>query len=195
MQILLAVTLIVLFVALIVLVANHAGDIKPPHEEAGRYGEHVITKRIQTVLKEDDFLLTNVNVEYNGRPAELDNLIVNKYGVFIIEAKNFSGTLYGGENDYEWEKIHYSAAGEAYRKTVRNPISQVKREVDILARYLRSYGVSVWVEGYAMIYGADSPVDSDYMLYTPADIDRAIHTPKKQRLNAKTVESIKNLLS
>lgn len=195
MQILLAVTLIVLFIALIVLVANHAGDIKPPHEEAGRYGEHVITKRIQTVLKDDDLLFTNINIDYEGKATELDNLIVNKYGVFIIEAKNFSGTLYGEEDDYEWEKIHFSAAGEPYRKTVKNPIKQVKREVYILANYLRYYGVSAWVDGYAMIYGADSPVDSDYMLYTPADIDRAIHTPKKQRLNAKTVESIKNLLS
>ena len=183
------------FIAVIALVAGRAGDMEPPHEAAGRYGEQVITERIKTVLKEDDFLLTNVNVEYNGKPAELDNLIVNKYGVFIIEAKYYSGTLYGEEDDSKWEKIHFSAAGEPYRKTVRNPISQVKREVDVLARYLRSYGVSVWVEGYAMIYGADSPVDSDYMLYTTADIDRAIHTPKKQRLNAKTVESIKNLLS
>lgn len=189
-----------LIIALIVVVVAIAlkldgFTIESPHKAAGRRGERAATMRIKTVLREDDVLLTNVSISYDGRPAELDNVIVNKYGVFIIEVKNYSGRLSGFEDDYEWRKVHISDAGNPYVKTVKNPIKQVKREIYILAKYLDYYGVSVWVDGYAMILGAESPVDSKYMLSSLADIDRAIHTPGKRRLTPNTVESIINLLN
>ena len=71
----------------------------------------------------------------------------------------------------------------------------MKREIYILAKYLDYYGVSVWVDGYAMILGASSPVDSKYVLSSAYDIDRAIHTPQKRHLNAATVDSVVKLLS
>lgn len=169
--------------------------IEPPHRAAGRQGEHIAARYISSVLREDDAYYTNVSIAFDGKPTELDNVIVNKFGVFIIEVKNYSGRLSGSEDDYEWTKVHFSDAGNPYYKTVRNPIKQVKREVYILAKYLDYYGVSVWVDGYAMIIGASSPVDSEYVLSSVGDIDHAIHTPGKKRLNSDTIESIKRLLS
>lgn len=189
-----------LFVALIIViiaVVSKSGGftIEPPHRTAGRRGERAATMRIKTVLREDDALLTNVSISYDGKPAELDNVIVNKYGVFIIEVKYYSGRLSGLEDDYKWTKVHISDGGNPYVKTVKNPIKQVKRETYILAKYLDYYGVSVWVDGYAMILGANSPVDSKYMLSSVADIDRAIHTSTKKRLTPNTIKSIINLLN
>ena len=57
---------------------------------------------IREVLNEDDRLFTNVNIECDGMSAELDNVIVNSYGVFIIETKNCKGRLYGNEDDYKF---------------------------------------------------------------------------------------------
>lgn len=194
-------TVIVLIIVIIIAViaiskSGGAGfTIEPPHRAAGRRGERVATRYIESVLREDDSLFTNVSISYDGRPAELDNVIVNKYGVFIIEVKNYSGCLSGAEDDYEWTKVHISDAGNPYYKAVKNPIKQVKREVYILAKYLDYYGVSVWVDGYAMILGASSPVDSGFILSSVADIDHAIHKPGKKRLNADTIDSIKKLLS
>ena len=186
---------IVLIIAIVYAVSKSGGiTIEPPQRRAGRRGEQYATMRIQSVLREEDALFTNVSISYEGRSAELDNVIVNKYGVFVIEVKNYSGHLSGSEDDYEWTKVHISDAGNPYYKTVKNPIKQVKREVYILAKYLDYYGVSVWVDGYAMILGASSPMDSEYILSSVADIDRAIHTPRKQRLNATTVDAVKRLL-
>ena len=185
-----------LIIVIIIAVSKSGGiTIEPPHRRAGRRGEQYATMRIQSVLREGDTLFTNISILYDGRPAELDNVIVNKYGVFIIEVKNYSGRLSGLEDDYEWTKVHISGAGNSYYKTVKNPIKQVKREVHILAKYLDYYGVSVWVDGYAMILGASSPVDSEYILSSVSDIDRAIHTPKKRQLNAATVNFVVKLLS
>ena len=169
--------------------------LTPEYKRVGIRGEETAARAIQSVLREGDRLYTNVSINYDGKPAELDNVIVNKYGVFIIEVKNYTGHIVGGEDDYEWQKYKTTDAGITYEKQVKNPIKQVKRQVFILACCLRYYGLNVWVSGYAILLHGNSPVRSEYMLTSIADIDRAIHTANRKMLDAKTVEEIEKLLS
>jgi len=167
----------------------------PEYKRVGIRGEEAAVRAIQSVLREGDRLFTNVSIEYDGKPAELDNVVVNKYGVFIIEVKNYTGYIVGDEDDYEWQKYKTTDAGNTYEKTVKNPIKQVKRQVYILARYLEYYGPKVWVRGYAILLHGNSPVQSEYVLTSIEDIDRAIHTVDRRMLDAKTVDKIAELLS
>ena len=82
-----------------------------------------------------------------------------------------------------------------YVKTVKNPIRQVKRQIYILARYLEYYGSRVWVHGYAILLHGNSPVRSEYVLTSKADIDHVIHTVDRRMLDTKTVDRIVELLS
>lgn len=168
---------------------------EPPERRAGRRGEAIAADVIRQVLRDDDYLLTNVRISIPEKETELDNVVVNKYGVFIIEVKNYRGKLVGNEDDYEWEKYKTTDAGNTYEKTVKNPIRQVKRQIHILAQYLKYYGVDVWVKGYVILLHRNSPVDSALVLDSVADIDRALHTPDRTRLDKKTVEKIVELLS
>ena len=187
---------IVLFIVIIIAVAASGGITSEVQiKAAGRRGEWAATERIKRVLRKGDTLLTNVSISFEGRPAELDNVIVNEFGIFIIEVKYYSGRLSGSEDDYEWRKVHISDAGNPYFKQVKNPIKQVKREVYILAKYLDQNGLSVWVEGYAMIIGASSPVRSSYILSSACAIDKAIHTKGKRMLRPDTVDKVIDLLS
>lgn len=167
----------------------------PEYKRVGIRGEEAAARAIESVLREGDRLFTNVSIEYDRKPAELDNVIVNKYGVFIIEVKNYTGYIVGNEDDYVWQKYKTTAAGNTYEKTVKNPIKQVKRQVFILAHYLEYYGPRVWVKGYTILLHGNSPVESEYMLNSVSDIDRAIHTKDRRMLDEKTVESITRLLS
>lgn len=76
----------------------------PPEKQAGQLGEYIAAHIIQGALREEDHLLTNVSISCDGKPTELDNVVVSKYGVFIIEVKNCKGLLVGGEQDYSWKK-------------------------------------------------------------------------------------------
>lgn len=166
----------------------------PPERMAGERGERIAEEIIRSVLRPDDLLFTNVEIEYDGKPAELDCVVVNTCGVFIFEVKNYSGTLYGGEDDYEWVKGHVTEAGNIYRKIVKNPIRQVKRQIYLLASYLRYYGVDVWVEGYVLLLERNSPVESSYLLDSAEGIGRAVHRRGRNRLDGRAVERIGKLL-
>lgn len=67
---------------------------------------------------------TNVLINCDGDMAEIDDVIINKYGVFIIEVKAYEGRLYDMENDYEWVKYKDDGYGNTFVKYDRNPIPQ-----------------------------------------------------------------------
>lgn len=190
--------IIIAIIVIIVLTANHPDipsiNTEPENPSAGRRGEIDATNAILSILREDDMLFTNVDISFEDKPAELDDVIVNKFGVFVIEVKSYKGRLYGSEDDYEWVKYKDDGYGNTFVKHVRNPIKQVKRQVYILAKYLDYYGPQVWVEGYVLLMQGNSPLESRYVLSSIDDIDRAIHTPGKNRLTKQQVESIAKLL-
>ncbi len=167
---------------LILFLKTGFSHLESDERRAGRMGERFATQIISEVLKKDDVLLTNVKLSFGGKQTELDNVIINNRGVFIIEVKNYSGELIGGEDDYEWIKNKVTEGG-FYQKTVKNPIGQVKRQIYILSNYLRKHGVKVWVEGYVFFVEMNSPVKSDYVLTTQRDIDRALHAGTDNKLS------------
>ena len=166
-----------------------------PSDIAGIEGERYARNRIRKILRPNDQLFSNVAVSYDGREAELDNVIVNPFGVFIVEVKNYSGTLAGDADDFEWEKLHMSQGGNIYIKTVKNPIRQVKRQIYILAKYLDYYGVRTWVEGYVYMCDAESPVEDEHILSSLEDLDRKIHTASEGGLPQRKIDEITKLLS
>lgn len=111
-----------IFVVLIILIAVviFSGSNDNQIKKAGREGEMRAYSRIKSVLRADDKLYTNVEVSFENKETELDFLIVNKYGVFIIEEKNFNGDLVGKENSLTWRKRKHTDY-DTYDKIIDKP--------------------------------------------------------------------------
>lgn len=163
-------------------------------ERAGIRGEVFAAKIINEELSPGDHLIQNIEIEVDNRPAEFDSVVVNKYGVFIFEVKNYKGTLVGEESDYEWKKYNTTEAGNTYEKTVKNPIKQVKREIYLMSEYLKRHGIKVWVKGYAMLMHNNSPVISDHLVTRKSEISSVIHTKDRKILTQGEVNKILKLL-
>lgn len=168
--------------------------IETPAKKAGRLGEMYATSIIEEVQNKNDVLLTKVEIAVDGKRTELDNVVINDKGVFIIEVKNHSGQLSGDEDDFEWIQSKVTEAGNLYQKNVKNPIGQVKRQIFLLSELLKNHGIRVWIKGYVFFVERNSPVNSEYVLETRKDIDTAIHSRSKNHLNKKMIEEIRRLL-
>ena len=184
------IALIIVLVAAVIQIFRLGINIEDPVKRAGRRGEEVATDIISRVLTDDDILLTNVRISFEGSRSEVDNLIINSHGVFIIEAKNYVGELVGGLDDYEWMKYKTTPSGDIYCKTVKNPIKQVKRQIYILSHILRQHKLDVWVDGYVILLEKNSPVDDNMILESLSDIDKAIHGIGSNRLSDKEIDII-----
>ncbi|MCR5499436.1 MAG: NERD domain-containing protein [Acetatifactor sp.] len=168
--------------------------IELPEKRAGRLGERFAYEVISEILREGDVLLTNITVTFDGKQAEFDDVIINSTGVYIIEVKNYSGELFGDEDDYEWIKNKMTPGGQFYQKTVKNPIKQVKRQVNVLSQYLQNNGINAWIKGYVFFVEQNSPVQSEYVLATQRDIDEAVHRPGDEALDERTTDRIRGVL-
>ena len=70
-----------IIIAIIAIIGNSISDrssqeYERPEERAGREGEYIAINIIRRVLRNGDVLLTNVDISYDGRKAELDNVII-----------------------------------------------------------------------------------------------------------------------
>lgn len=170
------------------------GRFEPPERKFGKDGERIAADEIRKVLRQGDILLNNVTLSFDGRPAELDNVIINENGVFIVEVKRYVGILSGSEEDFEWQKYKVTHTGNVYDKSVKNPIRQVKRQIFLLSRYLKSNHLPVWVEGFVLLLDNKSPVASNYVLSSTAQLGRIIHTPGREKLSRDRILKLRALL-
>ena len=162
---------------------------------AGKQGEKIAGNVIARLLNEDDYLLSNVKVSFEEHQTEIDKLIINSHGIYIIEVKNFSGCLFGSEKDKEWQKYKVTDAGNTYGKTVPNPLHQVKRQIWILKSYLCDKGIKgIWIKGYVYMVNENSPFESELLLNNKEDVDYAIHGSDEQVLSDKQINKILELL-
>ena len=189
-----AAAVIVLIIGAVLYFKKRTGEEDAPEKAAGKKGEEIAGDVIRCALKRDDLHLSNISVHYLDQETELDNVVINSNGVFIIEVKNYAGKLKGRADDREWYKEKTTEKGNTYAKTVRNPIGQVKRQTYILSKYLTQNKVRAWVRGYVYLVQNNSPVKSAYVLPYIKDIEKAVHTPTKRKLPKQTQEKIKNLL-
>ncbi len=187
---------IYIIAGILIVVAAYwlATHIEDPVERAGRRGEEVAEDIISNVLRDDDILLTNVELSYEGKRTEADIIVINQNGVFIIEVKNYVGELVGDIDDSKWKKYKTTPGGDVYVKTVRNPIKQVKRQIYIVSSILKARRIKVWVEGYVMLMENNSPVNDKMILRNIREIDSAIHGSTEQIISKKEIDKIVSIL-
>lgn len=191
---------IILFVALIIWLIKIASDNAYEREEreikdAGNYGEAICKGEIKQILRSDDVLINNICLNINGKETEIDNLIINKNGIFIIEVKNYNGTLYGDIDDFEWKKRKVSPGGNVFTKEVKNPIKQMKRQTYLLSQYLKENGIRIWISPFAYFINDNSPVHDECVISDISELDKIIHQPQGKIYDDKVISKAVRLLS
>lgn len=87
----------------------------------GKRGE----KRVRTVLGETQeglrYVFNDFKITDEGMSCQIDHILINQNGVFVIETKNYSGNIYGTDEQREWTQV--LAYGKVKNK-IYNPVKQ-----------------------------------------------------------------------
>lgn len=87
----------------------------------GKLGENTVSCVIGGTVENEQYVIDNLILEHNGKTSQIDHVVINPRGVFVIETKNYSGEIYGLENQREWTQV--LARGNVKNK-LYNPLKQ-----------------------------------------------------------------------
>ena len=76
-------------------------------------------------------VLINLYIPNGNHTTEIDSILINKYGIFVIESKGFSGLIFGNEKDKNWTQVIYHNKNRFY-----NPIMQNRNHILALKNML-----------------------------------------------------------
>lgn len=104
--------------------------------KAGISGEKIVGKILEKL--DDNYIVYNdIVIGEREKGAQIDHLVLSKFGLFCIETKNMSGTITGTENDNNWTKIKDGK----YEKQFYNPCKQSKGHMNAINNLLKRGGI------------------------------------------------------
>lgn len=105
--------IIVAVVILIISLKLYKSKIK------GYIGERLVGKKLKKLNKREYKVINNLLLKTTKGSTQIDHIVISKYGVFVIETKNYKGIIKGNEYDDNWNQILINKS-----ETLRNPIKQ-----------------------------------------------------------------------
>lgn len=74
----------------------------------------------------------NLIVSTRNGTTQIDHVLLSKYGIFVIETKNYEGWIFGDEHQKMWTQVLYGKKSQ-----FQNPLHQNFRHTKALTEHLR----------------------------------------------------------
>jgi restriction system protein len=99
----------------------------------GKFGEFMIKNVSFLRLPRNTYTtLNDVTIPDNqGGTTQIDHVVISKYGIFVIETKNYNGWIFGAENQRQWTQVHYKQ-----KHQFQNPVRQNYKHTETLRQHL-----------------------------------------------------------
>lgn len=105
-------------------------------QRKGSVGENIVSRRLTKLPHDKYYILNDLLLPSNYGTTQIDHVVVSVYGVFVIETKNYSGIITGGEESEQWTKNMYG-----YKYTMPNPVRQNKAHAMAIKSIMKQKGV------------------------------------------------------
>lgn len=99
----------------------------------GKFGELAVAYHAQRDLNAEEYILFNnlTLADGQGSTTQIDHVLLSRFGIFVIETKNYTGWIFGGEYQKMWTQ-------KIYKNTYRfqNPLHQNYKHIKVLQSLL-----------------------------------------------------------
>lgn len=168
---------------------------------SGAMGEYNLSRKLKKYQKDGAVFLFNTYIPKNqDETTEIDVVMICRHGVFVFENKNYSGWIYGKENQKNWCQVLPAGKGKSHKEFFYNPVKQNKTHIKhlktIIGQDVPIYSVVTFSNRCTL---KDISVNNDIPVIQLNDVHKTISSIIKKN-NTHIVEDAKidelyNLLS
>lgn len=97
----------------------------------GKIGEYFVSFLLKRLPKDTYLVMNDIMLAGENGTAQIDHIVISKYGIFVIETKNYKGWIYGDEYVDKWTQNLF---GNKYH--FMNPIKQNYGHIKALEKLL-----------------------------------------------------------
>lgn len=154
----------------------------------GKRGESLVA----SILGETEDGVKQVFNDYRfysyGKATQIDHILVNKNGVFVIETKNYSGQIYGNKNQQQWLQIMaYGHTRNYFYNPVKQNNSHIYKLSKILPKNIKLISLVVFIKANIDNVDADN-------VYKINELKEVLNTETNVNLTAQQINYVANIL-
>lgn len=84
-------------------------------------GEAMVSQVIQANFGPPNYhLLNHVTLPFKGGTTQIDHVLVSRFGVFVIETKDYKGWIFGGAKQKKWTQVLFKNKFSFQNPTIQN---------------------------------------------------------------------------
>ena len=115
-------------------------------------------------------------VSEEGKSSQIDHVVINKNGIFVIETKNYAGRIYGRESQLEWTQVlKYGKVKNKFYNPIKQNGTHVLRVKETLKNDYPIFSAVVFVQDNTKYIEAPG-------VYKLGELKRFVKTPTLKSL-------------
>jgi hypothetical protein len=108
------------------------GDSEGADPGYQNYGEAMVSRTLQQHFGPPDYhLMNHVTLRLDDGTTQVDHILVSRFGVFVLEAKDYKGWIFGQAEQANWTQVLFEQ-----RFQFQNPIHQNARHLRAVRQLL-----------------------------------------------------------
>lgn len=95
--------ILILAIATFVILMPGLSDKQAEAEVKGRQGERLVRSTFSRYLNSQTYIgFHDLIIPFRNTTTQIDHVYVSIFGIFVLETKNYSGWIFGGEKQVKW---------------------------------------------------------------------------------------------
>lgn len=153
--------------------------------QKGEQGERIVHNILTSLPSRKYKVIDNVLIKVNQRTTQIDHIVVSRYGVFVIETKNYKGIIKGSEDSEYWMQILSGQKNFFY-----NPIKQNSTHCKAVYKYTKQYDKLPVISIIAFSKESNVQVSSETEVVKFSRLNKTIRSYRRKRITKKAMLSI-----
>lgn len=120
--------------SLVILIIIALANLRRKEMGKGELGELQVNNILDSIR--GYILFKDVLLKTDKGTTQIDHILVGKKGIFVIETKNYSGTIYGSEWDKDWTQVLFTKKIKFYNPIRQNygHIKAVEKKLSLISK-------------------------------------------------------------